>query len=319
LHRIALRNLLGAVSWRADLVTPSPPLSASPDPTSDLDHFVIKEISRIRLDPVTKLSFDPHSHKLAVATASGVVFDGMQVQIDGGCGVQVIDRDAIAVATTNGHIFIWRPPARTVSVALRVSGKSPVFGVLDATTLLTMDGGGAIYTWDLAGERVVGEWETGVEKEVTAVLVDRQQPGIVIAGYRNGIVREFDVGTSECRVNEILPQQPNNAILRIARANAAFYSVCENGRCDLWETRLSDMRPLRQQPPLRDCAIGAWAPLMIFVSESGVAYATDMAGVVTHRFRGVEKVTACAMHPRLPVFALGTQTGEVVTFRLENP
>lgn len=341
LHRIALRNLLQTQSWKlepekddVDEESPRGVNSLPPATFAPRARLTVREIRRHRFDPIVKVAFHQDSLGVAFATVSSLVYiDDRQVMWSipcrDVCDIQVAEwgkQVHVCASTHSGSIFVWVVGSKTMSTAFRVSAGRVVFVVHQTVpyTIMTADYTNRIYRWDLRQERIVSEWETGAHTETTALCAHPTIPDLYVVGYMNGLIKELGLGDPHrCEFRDATALQAKKSVKRVAiskRTVPETYAVYEDGMVYFYEDKMIANQPIANQHEmkLRDFAMHQVYPLFVFTADNCIPFMSDTQGKILHVFKGVDPHCSCAMHPILPVVALGTSTGDLLLYHVSD-
>jgi hypothetical protein len=155
---------------------------------------------------------------------------------------------------------------------------------------------------------------------VTALCVHPVTHGLCIAGFQNGLLVAMDLRCSEQSVlTNVDAPSAGERILRIAGNLGdcvSFYAGTQKGSILTWD-KFGQWGKLRTQgPTLVDFDVHKVSPLMVFTPVQSAPVLCDLQMKTVKQVRNVEFGSICALHPRRPLIAFGSPSGDVIEFEI---
>lgn len=243
------------------------------------------------------------------------------------------DEPLVIVGTERGGAYVWSPTQSTPRMCFRpeLSGRGgrQVLTVLKRHRLMSSRGGcGTMRLWDLEGQRVINEWDTGVGNEITALTFDPANESVCMAGFANGSLVSLDIRcpqmTSENAVDSAgirrgsFTHKAHDPILKICAnvgSTTSFFCGTASGSFMQWET-LDNIRVQKEGVVMADFAVHPTDPISVLSPASGYPTICDLNMKVIHTVKG-SAGCVCALHPALPIVAFASpSTGEIVQYEM---
>ena len=281
--------------------------------------------------PLTHIAFHPSNLNITVSTSNKWIFNA-----DENCNVtskirlsdyEITDLDytsicgtsIIIAATSDGCVHLWNPSIPLPCASFRADANYncdniPQFVTSRGTNLYTTRGNSGVALWDIASQKIVGEWMSDEQSIATAIGLHPVNPSVAIVGYANGAVNTIDI-RAPIKISR-MTVSPSDPITHISGINDLIYVSSNHGKCAILDSLQNTFSLLSSASSvLKQFTIHSKYPLAMMCDTKTPPQIATPDGTPFYSFSQVSPTAIFKFHTELPVVAFGTQQGELLTYK----
>ena len=343
LFNISLRQLVNTGQWKSEeykedekQFVQQPPLKMD-----DIPACSIHLLNRVRIPELfpSKLAFDQEQYKLTVAAPNKMVFrldeNLCQFAKLSFTDYDIIDLKSIYkkeqdetllfLASSDGCVNIWSSNRHECSSSFRASIANQNSYVNQYVSpsrfyphLATSNANGGIALWDYNYSSLISEW-TGMGHTLTALETLSFDDTTIVCAHEDATLSIIDT-RDPFHLKFQNPSLSSQKIIHISSANyerVTLQTISSNGIFAQWDTRTGSCIKTEIIGSSVDCCdIHPSFPLIISCAKNSSPKISSTSGKTLYPFTDIKNVTDLAFHPKLPIFACSTASGEIYSFQV---
>ena len=283
--------------------------------------------------PPTHIAFHPETLNIAVSTNNKWVFHAdencnitSKVRLSDyevtGLGYTVANDIPFVIAgTSDGSIHLWDPKMDSPCACFRADTNYNIDNVAQllaaqGTQLFTARGNSGIALWDLGTQKLIGEWMSDEQHIATAIGLQPNNPSLAVVGYSNGSLNCVDIREPSSKIRR-LTVSLGDQITNLSGNGDLIYVGTSKGKCAIWDSVQGKLSMLSSSTyNIKRFTTHRSLPIIIMSESNHSPKLAGPDGVPIHTFDQVAPNSIFALHDVLPIVAFGTQSGELITYRL---
>ena len=343
LFNISLRQLVNTGQWKSQEYKEDdkqfvPQTQAKMD---DIPACSVHLLNRVRIPDLSpsKLLYDQELYKLTVAAPSKMVlrldenlsqfaklsFTDYDVTDLKSIYRKEQDETLLFLASSDGCVNIWSSNRHECSSSFRASisnqnGYVPQFVSPSRfyPHLATSNANGGIILWDYNYSSMISEWN-GAGSTITALETLSYDDTTIVCAHDDASLSIIDTRDPfHFKIQN--PSLSSQKIIHISSASyekVTFQTISSNGIFAQWDARTGSCFKTEIIGSSVDCCdIHPSFPLIISCAKNSSPKISSTSGKTLYPFSDIKNVTDLAFHPKLPIFACATASGEIYSFQV---